>query len=354
MTPFSIVEQLDPEVWDKFVFEHSKGSIFHTSLMVEVYRRAKNQRPVSLAAVDESGAILALLVAVRVQTLPPPFGPVSSRSIFYAEPLCREDALGVEALGALVAEHDAQLGKAILFTEVRPLLGPAREKEALTHNGYQYKNYLNFLVHLNRPSAELWADLNKRCRQNIRSNVKKGLVIEDMTTNEGVEIAYSLIKTTYDRARVPLADKSLFSAVMDVLQPRNMVKIFVAYWHGVPVGTKVMLLYRERAYAWYSGHSRIKSIYPAESLGWHAIDWSNEHHYAVFDWGGAGWPNIPYGVRDFKAKFGGELVDFGRYRKVYSSLRFMAAEKAYEAYRLLRATSRRLRRTETDEAVTTA
>ena len=313
--------------------------------MLEVFSRVRHQRPFYRAALDDAGAVLALLVAVRVQTLPFPFGPVSSRSIFYAEPLCRQDALGVEALEALVAEHDAQLGKEILFTEIRPLQGPGMEKEALLNQGYQYKNYLNFLVHLSRPKEELWGKLTRQCRQSIRASARNGVTIEEMTTQEGAKVAYSLIQATYDRARVPLADKSLLEAAMDVLQPRNMIKIFVAYWHNTPIGTKVVLLYRERAFAWYSGHSRIKSIYPAESLGWHAIEWSNEHGYAVYDWGGAGWPDIPYGVRDFKAKFGGELVDFGRYRKIYSPLRFTAAEKAYEGLRLVRAAASRLRRT---------
>ena len=49
-----------------------------------------------------------------------------------------------------------------------------------------------------------------------------------------------------------------------------------------------------------------------------------------YDFGGAGWPNVPYGVRDFKASFGGELVCYGRYRKVYSRWKMALAERAYE------------------------
>ncbi len=345
MKRFSIVDQLAPELWDEFVYKHPKGSIFHTSSMHEVFSKVRKERPFFRAALDGGGSVVALLVAVRVQTLPFPFGPVSSRSIFYAEPLCMPDALGVEALEALIAEHDARLGRNILFTEVRPLKAAGGEKEALTNNGYQYKNYLNFLVHLNRPKEDLWQGLTRQCRQGVRASERKGVTIADATTQEGVDVAYSLIRDTYNRARVPVADKSLFTAAYDIFQPQNSLKIFVAYWHDAPIGTKIVLLYRERAFAWYSGHCRIRGVYPAENLGWHAIEWSNEHHYSVYDWGGAGWPDIPYGVRDFKAKFGGELVDFGRYRKIHSPLRFAAAERVYEGLRLLRSEARRLRRT---------
>jgi hypothetical protein len=35
-------------------------------------------------------------------------------------------------------------------------------------------------------------------------------------------------------------------------------------------------------------------------------------------------------VREYKAKFGGELVCYGRYRKVYSPWKLRLAERAYQ------------------------
>ncbi len=62
--------------------------------------------------------------------------------------------------------------------------------------------------------------------------------------------------------------------------------------------------------------------------------WRNERYgYATYDLGGAGWANEPYGVRDFKAKFRGELVSYGRYRKVYSPLKLTLAEEGYASLR---------------------
>jgi serine/alanine adding enzyme len=78
---------------------------------------------------------------------------------------------------------------------------------------------------------------------------------------------------------------------------------------------------------------RVKSIYPAECITWHRIDWGRGHGFAHYDFGGAGSPHKRYGVRDFKAKFGGQLVNFGRYRKVYSPWKLALAERAYEVLR---------------------
>jgi lipid II:glycine glycyltransferase (peptidoglycan interpeptide bridge formation enzyme) len=117
---------------------------------------------------------------------------------------------------------------------------------------------------------------------------------------------------------------------VDLLGPLERIKIFIAYREREPVGTSVMLLYKDVAYEWYWGAKIIKSLYPAEFLTWHRIEWAKRNGFSLYDFGGAGWPDQPYGVRDFKAKFGGELVDYGRYRKVFCPWKFRFAESAYE------------------------
>jgi lipid II:glycine glycyltransferase (peptidoglycan interpeptide bridge formation enzyme) len=111
------------------------------------------------------------------------------------------------------------------------------------------------------------------------------------------------------------------------------VKIFVARFEGSPVGACIVLLYKGVVYEWFWGVERTKSIYPAECITWHRIEWGLQNGYDLYDFGGAGWPNKPYGVREFKAKFGGDLVNYGRYRKVYSAWKFTLAEKGYDFVR---------------------
>jgi len=45
-----------------------------------------------------------------------------------------------------------------------------------------------------------------------------------------------------------------------------------------------------------------------------------QNGYQHFDMMGAGKPNDGYGVRDFKAKFGGQLVEYGRFLYVLNPL----------------------------------
>ncbi len=329
MKTFDIVDSLDGEGWERFVCNHPKGTIFHTPDMFKVFQTTRHYESIMLAAVDRHGDILALLLAVRIQTLPDPFGRVASRSVHYAEPLCRETREGSEALAAILREHDARVKQSALFAEVRPLFAAGVERSVLEQNGYEYQEYLNFLIHLQRDKQDLWNAMTSDCRRRIKSNAKKGLDIRDMTVAEGVDLLYGFLRLAYQRARVPLPDKSLFEQALRILGPRELIRISVAYQGDKPVGASVALAYRDRVFAWYGGADRHPNLYPMEALNWHEIEWGHDRGYSLYDFGGAGWANKPYGVRKFKAKFGGDLLEYGRYRKVYSGWRFAIAETGY-------------------------
>jgi serine/alanine adding enzyme len=316
--------------WDQFVLDHPKGSIFHTSQMIRVFRSAKNHAVLPLAAVGPDGQILAMLVAVRVQTLPDPLGRLSSRSILYSEPLCRDDEPSIDALTQLVARHDRHMGRRVLFTEVRPLWAPGPERVALERCGYRFLDYLNYVVDLTQPLDALWCNMRQSARRGVRKCEKHSFRLCDIDTPEGVSLLYEFLKLSYGHAQVPLAHRSLFEAAFDILHPLHELKLQAVYAGDQPVAMDVLLTYKSRVYSWYGGVERIGSFSPVDYLTWHEFVWGHEHGYRRYDFGGAGWPNVPYGVRDYKAKFGGELVRYGRYRKVYSPWKMALAEKAYE------------------------
>ena len=62
-------------------------------------------------------------------------------------------------------------------------------------------------------------------------------------------------------------------------------------------------------------------VYPSTLATWAAIRFAADNGYKRFDMMGAGAPGDGgYGVREFKAKFGGELVEYGRYLHVCNKL----------------------------------
>jgi hypothetical protein len=92
-------------------------------------------------------------------------------------------------------------------------------------------------------------------------------------------------------------------------------------------------MFKQRVYTWYGGLKRLPGVSPCAIMRWQEIKWAHENGFAIYDTGGAGWPGVPYGVRDYKSIFGGELVRYGRYRKIFAPWTMALAERAYQLRR---------------------
>lgn len=322
----------DTVVWREFVREHPKGCIFHTPEMVEVCSSTENFRPIVLSASDSRGKMLALVVSCRIQTLSFPLGWISSRAVSWAEPLCEPSPEGREALYGLLEKEDRLVHHGVLYSEVRMFDFPGPEGDVMKRAGYEYEDHLNYLVDIGRDPEAILAAIKRQAKQNIRKAERAGAKVVEVD-GTAVETVYGLIQETYRHASVPLADISLFRSLFRVLGAAGMLKCFEVVYEGEPVAVSLYLLYKNRMYHWFQGSKRLAAIYPSELGIWHAMRWGHEHGYTVYDFGGAGRPNEPYGPRVFKSKFGGELVNLGRYKKIYAQWKLTLAESAYESVR---------------------
>lgn len=75
-------------------------------------------------------------------------------------------------------------------------------------------------------------------------------------------------------------------------------------------------------YEWFEcgRNAEYKEQYPSVMATWAGIQWAKENGCARYDMMGAGEPGVPYGVRDFKSEFGGEMVEHGRFLCVNKQL----------------------------------
>jgi len=321
--------------WDDFVEAHPKGSIFHTSDIVRVYESTKDYKPIALAAVTEHGEVLAIVLATRIQSLPGPLGLISSRSIWYAEPLCHDDERSISALAAVVAEHDRRVERNTLFTEIRPLFTPGPERIALERCGYEFLDYLNYVVDVSVPPDVIWRNLRRDDRRSIQKSKRAGFKAHYIDSFEGIAELYRHLVKTYKHAGVPLADISLFESAFNFLHGKKRLRLIAVSEGDKTITMHATLVYKDYAFAWYCGTERRPQFSPVDLLKWREFGQSYEDGITKYDLGGAGWPNEPYGVRDFKAKFGGELVQYGRYRKVHTPWRLALAERVYKFKRKL-------------------
>lgn len=179
--------------------------------------------------------------------------------------------------------------------------------------------------------------IGRRTRKKIRQALRKReVIIEEARTVGERDACYALLRQSYRMARVPLADRTLFEAAHQVLDPRGMIRFSLARRGEIAIGASVELLYREVIYGWYGGMDRAFGAYlPSELLTWQMLEWGATRGYGWYDFGGAGKPHEAYGVREFKAKFGGELVNYGRNTCVHAPLLLQVSEAAYALARRL-------------------
>ena len=331
-----IVNSLPEEDWRNFVACHPKGNIFHTPEIFRVFARSKGFQPTLWAAVSGNGQIEALFVPVQV-SLNDLLRPLTTRSISYGSVLCLPSKEGHQALSLLLKTYIRNTRQACLFTELRNVSNLENEQPLLLEEGFFYKEHLNYLIDLNRSPEDVFLGIGARTRKNIRHGLNKGAVdIREATNPEQIDACYDLLGQTYQAARVPLADRSLFLSAFDLLHPKKMIRFTLAYVGDIPVAVSVDLLYKDVIYGWYGGMNRVYSRYvPNEMLMWHILKWGSENSFCLYDFGGAGSPEEDYGVRDFKAKFGGKLVSFGRNTYVHMPRALWLSKQGFRVMRHL-------------------
>ncbi len=333
----NVVRSLPEKRWSRFVAKHPVGNVFHTPEMFRVFERAAGHQPSLWAVVDDDEHILALLLPVEITVLDGPLRRLSNRAVVYGGVLCAPGTAGETALDQLLRAYRAEMDRRVLFTELRNVSELNGLQPVLDTRGFAYEDHLNYLVDLARPVDEIMQDIGRRTRKQIRRAMRQGdVVVEEVTDRQGLAECYELLRQTYSRARVPLADRSLFEAAFDLLRPRGMVRFTLARVEGRPAACSVDLLYKDVAYGWYGGMDRDYGAHvPNELLTWHVLSWAAEHGYRQYDFGGAGKPDEDYGVREFKSKFGGELVCYGRNTCVHAPLLLSASKLGYDLVRRL-------------------
>jgi len=332
-----IVNSLDEDSWRMFVDQHPYGNIFHTPEMFQVFEHARGYRPQLYATLDDDLQIQAFLPTVQVTLMNGPLRRLTTRSIAYGGVLCSANPVGGQALELLLSQYSYSVAQEALFTELRHLSNTDPIQPVLSNCGYTYEEHLNYLIDLSSSPDDVLQNIGSRTRKHIRQALRKGIVtVEEIEDPNLLPAWYELVRKSYIAARVPLADRSLFEAAFNILQPRGMAKFWLARIDSTYVAASVELLYKDVIYGWYSGVDRCYSKEtPGELLMWHVLKQGSLDGFKIYDFGGAGRPNEAYGVREFKAKFGGRLVSYGHNVKVHSPSLLRLSEAGYGVYRAI-------------------
>ena len=321
-------EEILSEQCLSYIDNHPYGTIFHTPYMFEVYKETPNYEPFAYYAVDDQRQIKAMLTGV-IQIVKPGFlSSLSKRAVMMQAPIFDE----IEALDFLLYEYSKIMKHKVVYSEVRNHYDPECMSRTMLKNGFKYEDHLNIIVDLSQDEDILWQNIISSGKNKIRKAIKNGIIVRRLTEEFLIE-SYSILKEVYERLKLPLPSILFFENALKKSRNNIGMVMYGAFLNNELIGIRVTLQYKNIAYDLYAGS---KSNYydknPNDILPWEVFRQCKNAGKTIFDFGGAGKPNIPYGVRDYKMKFGGKLVNYGRFTLVHNPIKMKLAETGFKIY----------------------
>lgn len=316
------------DIWDSFIVDHPNSSIFQSPHYYQLFAGQQKFKPVAILLLDENQKVSGVLSGIIQYQLPGVLKPLSARCIVKGGPLVKNnDPLLLEVI---LEAFVKVVQKEVVYSQVRNLFNIEPIKEVFLKSGYVFRDHLNILVDITQPEEILWKSVHKQKRYEIRRAEREGLAFRPIATISDLQVSYKLLCLIYNRIRLPVFPFAVFENAFTLLVPKGMANFWGAYHQGQLVGTMYILCYNGRIYDYFAGSDSVYNYkFPNSLIPWQVMMWGKSNGMTLFDWGGAGKPGVPYGVRDYKEKFGGTLVNYGRFEKIHKPLLFRIAKIAF-------------------------
>ena len=249
---------------------------------------------------------------------------LTRRAIIIGGPCLADDCINEEVtlLLSTLREQLSTGANTPIYIESRNFNDYSRWKDAFTAAGFDYKPHLNF--HVDPSSVEVVeANLGKSRKRDIRTTIREGVSIKSIydlrfqisvlererLVREYYEILSNLYKT---KVKTPLFPVEFFLE----LSKHKDARFLLTELNGKIIGGTVCVMQEGKClYEWFAcGEDGVyPHVFPSCYATYAGIKYAAEHMIPRFDMMGAGKPDEAYGVRDFKAKFGGKEVEHGRF-----------------------------------------
>ena len=318
-------DSINIQAWEKLLFESPTASWFQSYNCYQFYKKLDFLKPFSIAVADQD-EILALVCGYIVADGGFVKKFMSRRAIVPGGILISENA-NTENVKILLNELKETLSGSAIYTEFRNYYDYSALKEVFAKCGYNYKTHLNFQVQT--PSVEdCLKQLSTTKRRDVKLSFKQGASVVDSEDILEVTEFYEILSDLYEnRIKTPLFSKDFF---LQIVKQKDC-HLFVIKFDGKVIGGSLCVgIENHVLYEWFvcGLDGKFKNIFPSTLATWAAIEYAAANGFKYFDMMGAGKPDEGYGVRDFKAKFGGELVEHGRFMRVNQKLKYRIGKKA--------------------------
>lgn len=188
----------------------------------------------------------------------------------------------------------------------------------LTKLGFNYRPWLNATLDL-QSNWQLRISENKR--RNIQKAINLGLQFRRCSSSQEINAVYKLFELHYKRIRKPLPGRIFFE---NCLKNPNYAFIFVTYKGSEILASSLVLCFQKVAAQYYfaTDYDHLSEHQSASFHQWSVLNWAYQNGIIQMDLVGGGEPDKPYGVREFKRRFGATFDEVGRWQFIFKPIRW--------------------------------
>jgi lipid II:glycine glycyltransferase (peptidoglycan interpeptide bridge formation enzyme) len=329
MSEYKIIDatQISREKWWDFTDNNENCNIFSTPYMYDVWNETPGYKSFTFFAIDRNEEIKGILSGYLQTVSPGVLSKISTRAVLMQSPVALDD----EALSTLLKHYISFMKRKAVYTEIRNNYNTSKQRHIYEEAGFHYEDHLNIIVDLSQSENILWEQIHSSRRKNIKKAIKNGVFVSKLTNDYLVE-SYSIMKEVYNRIKLPLPSILFFeNALLKSTENMGMI-IYGVFLTDNLIGVRFTLQYKDTVFGLFAGSiSQYYDKHPNDIFPWEVFKLCKKEGKTVFDFGGAGKPNVPYGVRDYKMSFGGKLVNYGRYTLVHHPLKMKLAETGFKS-----------------------
>jgi len=296
--------------WQNLIRDSSTASFFQSKACYDAYTQLSFLEPFIFAVAEENQ-----LVGLACGYLMADGGAVKrffSRRAIIPGGLLLDENITDEAISALLkALQQGLYNKGVIYIEMRNYNDFSRFRKSIVHSGFNYQPHLN--IHVPTPDVvTAFSQLNDSKQRQVKQTLKAGASCELSHDIEDLKAFYQLLTKLYRRkVRKPLFPYEFF----DKLHQQSFTRFFIVKKANKVLGGIFCVQSDKVVYEWFicGENNKTEKVYPSVLATWKAIEYAAGNGFGYFDFMGAGKKDEPYGVREFKSKFGGELVEQGRF-----------------------------------------
>ncbi len=331
---FSTYQHIDKAAWEDLLQRTDTATWFQSLAAYRFYASVPQELMPFAYAVEENGQLTGVIIGYITPTQGCVRRFFSRRAIILGGALL-DKTISNEALGALLTEVRTGLQDKAIYIELRNFNDYTPWRSVFMAHGFDYLPHLNYRIDCTDLPYAIQRMKSNRRRQ-VRKALRNGAEVSEAANMGEVRELHILLRRLYrKRIKTPCPSWAFFERLY-----RTAAAVFlVVRYRGQVIGGMVCpILAGKTLYEWFvCGLDReYREQYPSVLATYGAMEYANLHALPLFDMMGAGVPQQSYGVRVFKARFGGTEVEYGRFRCICRPSLYSIGKSAIAICKLIR------------------